>query len=37
MTTGNGFGTSNYDSTSTSTNFLAYYSSYSSSQGTFWS
>jgi prepilin-type processing-associated H-X9-DG protein len=37
MTTTNGFGTTNYDGTSTTTTNLAYFSSYSSSQGTFWS
>jgi prepilin-type N-terminal cleavage/methylation domain-containing protein/prepilin-type processing-associated H-X9-DG protein len=37
MTTGNGFTSSNYDATSATSNYMAYFSSYSSSQGTFWS
>src|SRR5215831_13671365 len=37
MTTTNGFGTTNYDGTTTTTTNLAYFTSYSSSQGTFWS
>jgi prepilin-type N-terminal cleavage/methylation domain-containing protein/prepilin-type processing-associated H-X9-DG protein len=37
MTPANGFTSSNYDATSATTIAMAYFSSYSSSQGTFWS
>ena len=37
MTTGNGFTSTNWDGTSATSNYMAYFSSYSSSQGTFWS